>query len=723
MQQVSVGIIKVLAIGVSELKNVPTAQLFDEPRFSNFAKQKDSDWCTWNHMSDWMNWLDSGPLAPIDWKAVGIISIRTNNTPLAADICRMALSLRFAYWLAAKWFGTSQFRVINCQFEDIAKNHVRETLTIPANLNPCPQVFRIFEGTLVQFPQAYFNMNPSVVTCTTDGKSAVYDIKLPSKEFRMSNYLRIIKSFLKLKSLFIELGHQQTAINEQTNQLLRERSEFQTMIDGLPDGIIIHRDEIIIYINQKMATFLDYDRQSLMGKNCFDLILASQHERIRNRIQHVKGNPGVMNTPLEVTFVKKDQITQFDGETTSMEITYDGIPAVAVVIRDLTERKSFEYQLIANDRLTSLGLLAAGIGHEVNNPLCYVMLKLEKLKVAVESRAEVDEIKMISEMQEGLFRIQTIIKDLKKMSRSTIEEAATPVDIANTLRSAIAMANNEIQHRAQLSLEIGDLPPVMASDGQLCQVFVNLLINAAQAIEPGQVSKNKINIKAFVDDNFVVVEISDTGSGIPKKIQSNLYQPFFTTKPIGQGTGLGLSICQSILSRYEGKISFISEINEGTTFKVTFPISTEELKKSLAATKKKPRSPIKKGRILMIDDDLVLLETVAEAISKNFDPVPVSRAESALDLIRKGEHFDAILCDLMMPDVGGIEFYARLKVEAPILCDRTIFLTGGSFTAATDYFLSQPEIKFCEKPISSNELCDLLSNIIKSNSELAQDLT
>ncbi|MFE8597756.1 ATP-binding protein [Archangium violaceum] len=259
-----------------------------------------------------------------------------------------------------------------------------------------------------------------------------------------------------------------------------------------------------------------------------------------------------------------------------------------IVGDDLTEKRRLEQQNIQNDRLASMGALAAGIAHEINNPTSYVLSNLSYLQEwrdelereleaipglpprLAETLSEVKEI--LAECLVGGQRIRDIVRDMRFFSHTAGEEQ-TPVDIHSCLDVVLRMAHNELKHTARLELHYAEsLPPVSASEGRLSQVFLNLIVNAAQAMRSGGTERNVLRVSTAVEGEWVRIDISDTGHGIPPEVLSRIFEPFFTTKPAGSGTGLGLSISQSIIQKMGGEMRVRSESGRGTTFTLLLPV-------------------------------------------------------------------------------------------------------------------------------------------------------
>jgi signal transduction histidine kinase len=242
------------------------------------------------------------------------------------------------------------------------------------------------------------------------------------------------------------------------------------------------------------------------------------------------------------------------------------------------ERRLEPAKLAQTERLAALGTLAAGLAHEINNPLTYVLLQLAqatRLLAALandENRARLGQIEgLVRGSLEGAERIRGIMTGIRAFSRSD-DISMRPVDVRVPLDAALKLVMNEIRHRARLVKNYTDPPLVMANEGRLGQVFLNLITNAIQAISEGDAQAHEIRVSAASDDaGDLVVELSDTGEGIPPHLLGRIFEPYFSTKPVGQGTGLGLSISHSIITSFDGKITVVSEVGRGTTFRIVLP--------------------------------------------------------------------------------------------------------------------------------------------------------
>jgi PAS domain S-box-containing protein len=397
------------------------------------------------------------------------------------------------------------------------------------------------------------------------------------------------------------------------------------------------------------------------------------------------------------------RVVRPDGETRVIQgraratLGDDGAPRFVIgTDQDITESKEVLARVVFSDRMVSIGTLAGGVAHEINNPLAVVSANLELLSHNHESD-------LTREALQGVDRIRSIVRGLMLFSRADTDRRST-LDLHRVLELAIGITSNEIRHRARLVRHYGTPPAVEGNEARLGHVFINLLINAAEAIPDGYADRNDITITTRVDDaGWAVVEIRDTGAGIPPAVQGRIFDPFFTTKPVGKGTGLGLSICHGIVRSLGGEIAFRSELGRGSTFGVTLPPATAPAA-IVAPPEPAPAPPARRGRMLLVDDEVMFAGSLRRLFSGEHDVTVVSSGRHALDRLAAGQRFDVILCDLMMPEISGVELHAELRRIAPDQADGMIFLTGGAFSRSSQQFLESITNRWFEKPCDLQEL-------------------
>jgi CheY-like chemotaxis protein/two-component sensor histidine kinase len=314
------------------------------------------------------------------------------------------------------------------------------------------------------------------------------------------------------------------------------------------------------------------------------------------------------------------------------------------------------------------------------------------------------------EAREAAERVRSIVQDLKLFSRAE-DERLGPVQLSGVLDSAVRMAWNELRHRARFAREYDELPPVQGNEARLGQVFLNLLINAAHAIPEGRADQHEILLCARVlDERSVVVEVRDTGSGIPEQILDRIFDPFFTTKPPGVGSGLGLSICQRIVTSFGGQIDVESEPGRGSCFRVRLSIAEARLPSPLPYLPPSDAAPCGvRGRVLVIDDDPAMGSAIELVLADEHEVEVFTSARSALARLHAGDRYDAIVCDVMMPEMSGMDFHSELACTQPELATQVIFLTGGAFTLRAREFLDRIGNPRLDKPFDSQSLRTLVS--------------
>jgi signal transduction histidine kinase/CheY-like chemotaxis protein len=358
------------------------------------------------------------------------------------------------------------------------------------------------------------------------------------------------------------------------------------------------------------------------------------------------------------------------------------------VDQDITHAKETAARVVFSDRMIAIGTLAGGVAHEINNPLAIISANLQLI-------ADGAELSLVGEAQRALERIRTIVRGLAAFSRSNDDQRLS-VDLARVLELAISLTNNTARHRAKVVTELGPLPWVRADEAKLGQVFINLLVNAMEAIPEGTAASHEIRVRGRTDAaGWAVVDVIDTGHGIAADVQPRIFDPFFTTKPVGQGTGLGLSICHGIVRSLGGDITFRSAPGN-TTFSVALPPSETPARYTPRGTPVVTQGH-RRGTILIVDDEVLFANSLRRLLAAEHDVTIASSGREALAMIRETA-FDVVLCDLMMPEMTGPELHAAISEVHPALTERMIFITGGAFSPASQAFLRSLTIQWFEKP-------------------------
>jgi signal transduction histidine kinase len=382
------------------------------------------------------------------------------------------------------------------------------------------------------------------------------------------------------------------------------------------------------------------------------------------------------------------------------------------------EHRELQARLAQTDRLTSLGTLAAGVAHEINNPLAYVLLNLgyvhdELAKIVPDSNDEraIEVRRALEHARDGAERIRDIVRGLKTFSRPE-NETLVPLDVTAVLEATLAMIANEIRHRGRLVKDYCKAPQVVANEARLGQVFLNLVMNAVQALPEGRVDQNEIRVvvRGAEEGHRVVVEVHDNGVGIPPQVRGRIFEPFFTTKPVGIGTGLGLAICHGIVTALGGTLSVESEVGKGSAFRVELPAARQTAAAAVASpvSPPPPRTTPTRGRILVIDDEPIVCFSLERLLASEGEVVALTSARQALERIRGGERFDVILCDLLMPEMDAAALHDELLSVAPDQGERMVFVTGGAFTMRARDFLDRVPNERLAKPFDVDALVALV---------------
>ena len=512
-----------------------------------------------------------------------------------------------------------------------------------------------------------------------------------------------------------------TSARKEAEQLRRRHEEsFRDLIEAAPELIGIIRDGRFVYANRAYVRALGFESvEQLSGVTIASLVEHDDADAQRRREELLRS--GAEPPPPYTYRVLRRDGTRLLLEATSVYFEYEGKPSVLAMARDVTQRKQLERQLIQADRLAALGTMAAGVAHEINNPLAYVMLNLEWIARKLPDVMSAPEslpalLVMLDEARQGARRVSTIVRELRSFSRAE-GETRRPVDLATIVQAVIKMVGNEVRHRARVTTSFESVRPVIANEARLEQVVVNLMLNAAQAMPEGRGEKNEISVTVREDgERRAILEVVDNGVGIPAEVLPRIFDPFFSTKPVGVGTGLGLSICHGIVTSLGGQIAAYSD-GTGTTFRVVLPTS-EALVMDSAPPASGPTSSREsvRARILVVDDEPAIANALRELLAPEHVVSSAISAREALDAIAR-EDFDVVFCDLMMPGTSGMDLFERIRVQKPGFERRIVFMTGGAFTSRAAEFLSSVDNRRLEKPFSMG----LVERIVRDMARAARE--
>ncbi len=391
-----------------------------------------------------------------------------------------------------------------------------------------------------------------------------------------------------------EIGQLTTSINrmlfslkESEERLRASEEKYRFLFDNNPSPIfVIDADSMMILdVNARAEEEYQYTRDELLRKSFSDLGLARDREQTKNKLKQV--------FPTEVTLLPVLQHQRKDGSPfmVSFQIrmtTYRDRPALIASVWDVTERLEKHAMLLQASKMATLGEMATGIAHELNQPLnvirlgCDYLVKKSKTRSSLSNEDLSDVTKQLCVNVERASRIITHLRQFGRRADHTL----SPVDINKPIRNTFSMIGTQLEKNAiNWSLDLDEnLPRILGDENLLEQVFVNLAINARDSMLSKEKARdideepreNSLRMKSFLDNGRVVVTISDTGQGIPESLRDRVFEPFFTTKKTGEGTGLGLSISYGIIKEHQGTIEIVETGEQGTTFRLTFPVLSTE---------------------------------------------------------------------------------------------------------------------------------------------------
>jgi PAS domain S-box-containing protein len=495
-------------------------------------------------------------------------------------------------------------------------------------------------------------------------------------------------------------------------------ASFRQLVESVPDLVVIHEAGRIVYANPAMLAVMGRRLDEVVGSNITDWVHGDDHAAVAPYV--AAGAP----MPARELRMRSGDGRWVRAEFLAISIEMSGRPVRVAIGRDLTERNEAQDRLARAHRLAAIGTLAAGVAHELNNPLTFVLSNVElvadglrRLRGLPRDADGWDEaLHALDDALEGAERMRVIVRDLRTMARSD-EATPTAVDVRKLLESAANLAWNEVRSRARLIWDIGDVPAVRGSETRLGQVFLNLIVNAAHAIPDGNPDAHVIRLSASRQpDGKVAISVADDGAGIPPENLPRIFDPFFTTKPVGVGTGLGLWVCHNIVSAFGGTLDASSEVGRGTTFRVV--LAAAERGEALRPVRSQDgRDGPVRQRLLVIDDEPLVAATVRRQLASDFVVDAASGAADALARIAR-DHYDAIVCDVVMEGPSGLQFLDALRHQAPALAGRVLFVTGGVSRASAD-LLAATGAPWIAKPFDGRQLRKALKMLLSSSMSAA----
>jgi signal transduction histidine kinase/CheY-like chemotaxis protein len=389
---------------------------------------------------------------------------------------------------------------------------------------------------------------------------------------------------------------------------------------------------------------------------------------------------------------------------------------------DISELHRLQQTTIRNDRVMALGTLAASVAHEINNPLAYVLAQAEAVDFEVgalegllakmdaktdgplvaAAQASLGRVKDgLAPIRSGTARIAGITRDLRTFSRPE-DSSLAPVDLPGVVLSVLQLVRKEVEARARLVLDLAQVPPVMGNEARLVQVVLNLVVNAIQALPVDATASNEVHLRTRHDGGQVVVEVGDSGPGVPMADRERVFEPFFSTKEIGKGTGLGLFVCRNIVRGHAGEVEVVDRLAGGALFRVTLPAAPTRAAASVPRAAPAPVAKVMPGTerhvVLIEDDSMVARALTLQLRAAGYRVTAMADGKGGLDLLRSRPEVDLVFCDLMMTGMTGMDLCEALASEAPEVAAKIVFMTGGAFLPRARDFVARHLDRTVDKP-------------------------
>ena len=523
--------------------------------------------------------------------------------------------------------------------------------------------------------------------------------------------------------------YQQTIMELEQRQRAEEalkesEARFRQLYDEAPVGYQeVDADGRITRVNRTELEMLGFTADEMLGRRIWEF----SDERETSRQAYVDKMAGARppGQGYERTFIRKD------GGTISALIEdrplFDDqkrIIGMRSAIQDITQRKQTERLLIETARLVSVGELAAGVAHEINNPLT-VVGGFSELLLNIDLPQPANRYAQV--VYDEVQRMTKVVQNLLSFARRHLPEKRC-MNVCDVVERALQLKsydfkNSGIQVDKDLSQEI---PTTLLDEYQLLQVFTNLITNAEQALASKSTTNGRITVRVRCHADQIRISFVDNGPGICKETLSRIFDPFFTTKEVGEGTGLGLSICYGIIQQHGGDLWADSTVGEGTSFHVELPIVGQP-DKGAVTTGTEPetmvKTPPRSGkRILVLDDEPGVRELLLDFLSADGHEVETAYDVEHAWTMLQDQEFDLLLLDLRMPGSGGRELYERLNGPDPSKSRPTIFITGDTARPGVQEFLESTGNPVLSKPFRNNELRAAIYQLTQSEKQLGQKL-
>lgn len=503
----------------------------------------------------------------------------------------------------------------------------------------------------------------------------------------------------------------------------KSESRYRSLVEMSPSSILVIRDGRVQFANQTACEL--WRRQSVDELCGLDVEELFDSWRSRSLLEELRNRD---------SFDPVDAWARIDDDDTTVPVEVVGRPGwsgsvrvMQLIVSEVGEKKDVLAQRVRADRLTVMGTMAATIGHEINNPLSYVYANLdfavEELERhwgepdpdIVDERTRDDVVAGLRSARKGTERIRAVVDGIQNFTRLDDEG---PTVVTGPLKSSLRIARSKLEPDVELEVELRATDPVPLSASRLGQVFLNILVNGAQALSEGTgdgEGDKTLEVRTFQKTDEVIVEIADNGPGISPEVGRHIFEPFVSTKSSEAGTGLGLAICRDIIDRGGGRIEVESEPGEGSLFRISLPAAQESVPESLEILP--DNEGRRRGQILVVDPEVTLGKSLQRVLQGQHDVTLANSMDQAEDLLADADRFDVILCDLRMRGGVGRDLFRWVEDHAPHYWDRLVAMTASRGTQANREYLKRLPNPWLAKPFDLDRLRAIIGGLLEADGE------
>lgn len=513
--------------------------------------------------------------------------------------------------------------------------------------------------------------------------------------------------------------------HEIERQLSERERWFSTTLRSLGDAVIAtDPSERITFMNTVAQQLTGFTGNSALGRPLREVLrlVDIAGTTVKSPVAEALHSGFAAALPFDTQLIDRHGVSRdIDDAATPIVDDRGALLGGVIVFRDVTDQKRLERRLETAQRVASLCTMAAGIAHEINNPLAITISNVAfveaEMEIARSDLATAPEgarwmmlmdgwLEALKDASAGAERVRKVVATMRSLS-GLAKPSREILDVTHLLEQALKLTNVALRQKARLVRAYGTTPFVHVDENQLVGVFVTLLDNAAEAIDEGAPETNEIRLSTYTDDaGRAVIEVTDTGKGIPRAQLTKIFDPFFSTKGLGAGMGVGLSVSHTFVAAAGGELTVESEVGRGTTFRVSLPAADAA---QIDPTRETTPHGTGRARVLVVDDEVAVVKAVSRVLREH-DVHTETDSRAALARLLAGDSFDVILCDLMMPHITGSELHDQLVHARPELAAKIVFLTGGAMSKVAEEFLAQTPRTVLEKPFSARELRELVAS-------------